>query len=76
MSKDKIFEYYKLRKIQINGALIGFIISIFILIIGAIKTLFIALCMGTGYYIGKRLSEDKQFLKKLLDRILPPGTYR
>ena len=39
-------------------------------------TLFIAICVIAGYIIGKQLQKDKTFIKNLLDKILPPGTYR
>jgi len=38
--------------------------------------LFIAIFVIIGYYIGKQISNDKDYIKNLLDRILPPGTYR
>ncbi|MFZ5985788.1 MAG: DUF2273 domain-containing protein [Bacillota bacterium] len=76
MNKDKIIEFYRLHYGEINGALIGFIIAVSMLIIGFFQTIFIAICVLIGYYIGKKISEDKDYLKNLLDRILPPGTYR
>ena len=47
-----------------------------ILVIGLLKVIFIALFTGVGYYIGKRIHDDKNYIKNLLDRVLPPGTYR
>lgn len=76
MSSEKMLKFYNSHRGEINGALIGFIVASVILIIGFFRTLFIAICVGIGYYIGKRLSEDKEYLKNLLDRVLPPGTYR
>lgn len=76
MNKEKIFDYYSKNRGGINGALSGFLFSAFILIFGFFKSVFIALCVGLGYYIGKRLSNDKKYIKNLLDKILPPGTYR
>ena len=35
------------------GAIIGLVISIFVLTIGFFKTLFIVICIFLGYYIGK-----------------------
>lgn len=54
------------------GTIIGFIIAIFILTIGFFKTLFIVICTGLGYYIGKK-SDSQENLRDFLDRILPPG---
>ena len=44
--------------------------------LGIIQTLFIALCVIAGFLLGKQLQKDKMFLKNLLDKILPPGSYR
>jgi uncharacterized membrane protein len=76
MKLEKLIEFYRLHYGQINGAFAGFTIAISILIIGFFQTIFIAICVLVGYYIGKKISEDKDYLRNLLDRILPPGTYR
>jgi uncharacterized membrane protein len=76
MNKEKILEFYKSHQGGINGAAAGFAIAATILVIGIWRALFVAFCVGIGYYIGKRLSDDKDYIRNLLDRILPPGTYR
>ena len=76
MDKDKLLEFYYAHRGGINGALSGLALAVIILLIGFFRTLFIAIFVGLGYYIGKRISEEKDYLKNLLDRILPPGTYR
>ena len=76
MNKEKMLSFYNSHRGAVNGALTGLVTASTIEIIGFLRTLFIVLCMGIGYYIGKRLSEDKEYIKNLLDRVLPPGTYR
>lgn len=76
MEKDKILQCYFSHRGAINGGLIGLGMAISIIGIGLIRTLFIIFCVAIGYYVGKRLSEDKSYITNLLDRILPPGTYR
>jgi len=76
MNKEKILEYYKLHRGEINGAGIGLALAVLILLIGFLRVLFIAIFVIIGYYIGKQISNDKDYIKNLLDRILPPGTYR
>ncbi len=76
MNIEGIRKFYNEHKWEVIGTATGLFISIAILVIGLLKTLFIAICAGIGYYIGKRLSEDKDYLKNLLDKILPPGSYR
>lgn len=76
MDKKEIIEFYRSHYGEINGALIGLVIAICVLVIGFFQTLFIAICVLLGYYIGKKISKDKNYFKNLLDRFLPPGTYR
>lgn len=76
MIKEKFLKFYDSHRGGVNGAIAGFGIAVTILILGIFRTLFIALCMGVGYYIGKKIYEDKDYIKNLLDRVLPPGTYR
>jgi len=73
---QSLAQFYKSHRGGINGAIAGLIIAVSILLFGFFRILFVAICVGTGYYIGKKLSEDKDYIKNLLDRILPPGTYR
>lgn len=76
MDKQKLYEVYKQHKGELIGAAIGLAIAVTVLLLGVLKALFIVVCVVFGYYIGKRLSQDKDYIKNLLDRILPPGTYR
>ncbi len=76
MDIEKILRFYNSHRGGLNGAMIGFITACTILIIGFFRAVFIAICVGIGYYIGKRLSDDKDYIKNLLDKVLPPGTYR
>lgn len=76
MNFEKFLEFYYSRRGAINGALIGLLIAVGVLVLGFIKMIFIALCISAGYYIGSKLSQDKNYIRNLLDRILPPGIYR
>ena len=76
MSLEKLINFYKTHFGEINGALFGLLFAICTLVAGFFQTIFIALCVLIGYYIGKKISRDKDYLRNLLDRILPPGTYR
>lgn len=75
MSMEKFIEFYKAHIYEMNGVAIGLLASVMVLVIGFFRFLFIAICVVIGYYIGRKLSEDKDYLKNILDRILPPGTY-
>jgi uncharacterized membrane protein len=76
MNLEKLLIYYDAHRGGIIGTAVGFIIAVLILLIGFFKVLFIALFAGVGYYVGKRIHDDKDYIKNLLDRVLPPGTYR
>lgn len=76
MEKEKVYEYCRTHRIELVGAAIGFGAAVVILLIGFFRTLFIFICTAFGYYIGKKLSQQRDFFKKVLDKILPPGTYR
>ncbi len=76
MKFEDLANFYNDHKGGINGALIGFVISVSILVFGFFRILFISLFVAAGYYIGKKVHQDKDYIKNLLDRILPPGTYR
>lgn len=67
---------WKKNKGATTGALVGLVVAVLFIFMGIIQTLFIVLCIGIGYYIGDKLSKDKINIMRLLDRILPPGTYR
>lgn len=76
MEKEKVYEFCRAHRFELLGAAAGFGVAAVILSIGFFKTLFVFICTAVGYYIGKKLSQKRDFFQKMLDRILPPGTYR
>ncbi len=58
------------------GALAGFLLGLFLILFGFWKTLFVILLSLVGYFIGKKFFSNKEDLKELLDKILPPGRFR
>lgn len=58
---------------KITGLVIGLWVGFGILKLGVLWTLFISLCAGLGYFIGKRLDDNQEGLLEFLDRVLPPG---
>ncbi len=73
---ESVIAYYKLHKGRVIGVLIGIIVALAVIWFGILGALFIALCAFVGYYIGKKMESDKNFWRKILDRLLPPGRYR
>ncbi len=43
------------------GILLGLLVSILFIFVGFFKTIFIIICIGLGYFIGKKLDENKNF---------------
>lgn len=76
MIKDYVVAFCKDNVASLIGALMGFVVSVLIITIGLFNTVFIVMFVVLGYYVGQRLSRDRECIKKFLDKILPPGTYR
>lgn len=71
-----LIEYLMNSRPGLIGAGIGFSLALLLVIFGFFKTLFILLLMAVGYIIGTLYLRDKEKLRELLDRILPPGLFR
>ena len=76
MEKDNLWEQllilFSENKGRILGGLLGFFFGILFLMIGFFKTLLLLICTFIGYYLGSRWDMEGD-LKRLLNRILPPG---
>lgn len=53
------------------GILIGLAISLMIRILGFFWAIFVVLCVAVGYFIGKRLDEDRLDVWDYIDELLP-----
>lgn len=73
---ESVIVYYKEHKGRVIGALVGLVVALAVIWFGILGALFIAICAFVGYYIGKKMESDKNFWRKILDRLLPPGRYR
>lgn len=43
------------------GVLLGLLVSILFVFLGFLKTIFIIICISLGYFIGRKLDENKNF---------------
>ncbi len=75
MNSEILTEFWKLHNGKIVGTLVGLLFGVFIILFGFFYTIFVMVCMVSGYVIGKRIDE-KENIMDILDRILPPGYYR
>ncbi len=60
----------------ILGALIAFVFALIWVIFGFWKLLFILILTAGGYIVGYRYFRDRDTIRKLIDKILPPGMFR
>lgn len=58
------------------GALIAFIFALLWVIFGFWKLLFILVITLVGYFVGYRYFRDRDSIRRLIDKILPPGMFR
>ena len=72
----RLYKFYRQHFYSINGALIGLLVGLSFVKLGILQTIFIAFCITVGCLVGKQIQKDKNFLKNILDKILPPGSYR
>lgn len=72
----RLYKFYRTHFYPVNGAIIGLLIGLSFHFLGIIATLFLALCVFVGYWVGRQIQKDRSFLRNLLDKILPPGSYR
>jgi len=72
----RIFKFYRCHFYAINGALLGLIVGVCLVWLGIFKTIILTACVVIGFLIGRQIQKDKSFFRELLDKILPPGTYR
>ncbi len=54
------------------GIICGLLFGIFVLLIGFFRSLFLAVCIGVGYWIGRMYDRQESFMA-FLDKILPNG---
>jgi len=59
---------------KVFGSLGGLVFALLVIRFGIVWTLFILLCSGIGYWIGKRLDEDPESLVRIFDRMIPPSS--
>jgi len=73
VDKEWLRELVDQNRYRILGALGGLVFALLVIRFGLFWALFILLCVGIGYWVGKRLDEEPESLFRMLDRWLPPG---
>lgn len=73
MEKEWLRDLAENHRNKILGLLGGLVFALLIIRFGLWWTLFILICCGLGYWVGKRLDEEPESLVQILERLLPPG---
>jgi uncharacterized membrane protein len=73
MDQEWLRELAARHRYKILGAVGGLVFAMLVIRFGILWTLFILLCCGIGYWIGKRLDEEPDSLLRILERLIPPG---
>lgn len=73
MDWEWLREVALLHRHKVIGGLGGLVLALLVIRFGFWWTLFILVCSGTGYWIGKRLDEEPESLVQIFDRLFPPG---
>ena len=73
---NQILESLKGKNPGMIGGVIGFTLALSLVIFGFFKTLFIIFLTGLGIFLGVRYFSNKETIRNLLDKILPPGMFR
>jgi len=69
---EQVLDYIRRNKGKAVGIVIGLLFGILVLIIGFFRTIFLSLCILTGYYFGNKFDKRENFID-FLDKILPTG---
>lgn len=75
MLHDIIQNIWENSRWRVIGAASGLLVGILFLLLGFFQTFFLLLCVGLGFFLGKKL-DKKEDLMDLLDRLLPPGYHK
>lgn len=71
---ERFLAIWENHKGKLTGALIGLIFGVSVMMIGFFWTLFISGCVLIGFFIGKRIDEEKESLGEILEKYFPLHT--
>jgi uncharacterized membrane protein len=73
---QQIQESLKGKSPGLIGGMTGLALALSLVIFGVLKTLLIIGMTLLGMYLGARYFSNKEVIRNLLDKILPPGMFR
>jgi uncharacterized membrane protein len=73
---NRIIDNLKGKNPGLIGGLTGLTLALSLVIFGFFKTLFIIAMTALGIFLGVRYFNNKEAIRNLLDKIMPPGKFR
>jgi uncharacterized membrane protein len=73
MWKDLLTDLVTHHRGKVLGSLIGLVLALMVIRFGILWTIFIALCVAVGYFVGKRFDDDKDDLVGVFERLWQRG---
>ncbi len=70
MEREGMYTFFKSNKGRFIGMLAGLLFGILVLVVGFWRSVFLAICIGVGYFIGSMYdgcSKLRMFLRKFYD---------
>lgn len=75
MWNEILNDLWRVYRGRLLGSVFGLFIGAMFLILGFLQTIFLLICISTGFFIGNKI-DKKEDLLEWLDRLLPPGYHK
>ena len=75
MWNEILNDLWRVYRGRLLGSVFGLFIGAMFLILGFLQTIFLLICISSGYFIGNKI-DKKEDLLEWLDRLLPPGYHK
>lgn len=70
LNKERILEYYENHKGEVIGASLGVLFAVLVLVFGFFSMLFVIICAGVGWYLGKKAFENNNFFREIITKVV------
>lgn len=75
MWNEILNDLWRVYRGRLLGSVFGLFIGAMFLLLGFLQTIFLLICISTGFFIGNKI-DKKEDLLEWLDRLLPPGYHK
>lgn len=75
MWNEILNDLWRVYRGRLLGSVFGLFIGAMFLILGFLQTIFLLICISSGFFIGNKI-DKKEDLLEWLDRLLPPGYHK